>query len=101
MMNEWKPIGKAHFQNTQVRTMTTVQLKWERLCQSSRALRWMSVYHNPYLEDKLPPTPWTNQQLVHFVATLMHEGKAETLRAALLTLLYDDLVELIKQHKGK
>lgn len=95
------PMPKFHWQNTTVRTLNARQLKWVRLCQSSRALGWMEAFINPHNEDKMPPQPWTNNQLIAFAANLMHEGKAETLRAILLLLLYDDLVELIDERRKK
>jgi hypothetical protein len=59
----------------------------------------MEPFVNPHNDDKMPPLPWTNQQLIAFAANLMHEGKAETLRATLLLLLYDDIMEMIRDSK--
>lgn len=95
----WKPLSHYNWQNTQVHTPNKQQMRWRSLCESSRYLKWMLGYVNPHNQDKLPPLPWTNEQIISFVATLMHEGKANSLRAALMTLLYHDIREMIDDTK--
>lgn len=85
------------WQYNSTRVYTAMQLKWRKVCKSSSSLEWMEGFDNPHDDDKPPPAPWTERQLISLAATLMDRGRSETLRATLLLLLYDDLVELIDQ----